>query len=156
MRRCLCLPVLLLLACGGTRAPASKPIPDTAMADLLVTRGSQVILRLVVEIAETPADRAQGLMARPTLGRDKGMAFLFDSETTGPFTMKNTLIPLDIAFWDRSLLVVDVKMMTPCEQDPCPLYQSSGTFFGAVEANAGALTTPGVTAGDRVTLRRRS
>lgn len=114
-----------------------------------------MILTLVVEIAETPADRARGLMERPALQQGRGMAFLFESETASPFFMKNTFIPLDIAFWDRNLAVVDVKMMTPCEQDPCPRYQSSGPFIGAVEANAGALTTPGLAAGDRVTLRRR-
>lgn len=83
------------------------------------------------------------------------MAFLFESETASGFFMKNTLIPLDIAFWDRNWFVVDVKTMTPCDRDPCPLYESSGPFIGAVEANAGALTTAGLAAGDRVTLTRR-
>ncbi len=83
------------------------------------------------------------------------MAFLFESETFSGFFMKNTLIPLDIAFWDRNWFVVDVKVMTPCERDPCPLYESSDPFIGAVEANAGALTNAGLTAGDRVTLIRR-
>jgi hypothetical protein len=51
-----------------------------------------------VEVARTPEERAQGLMGRERLGKDDGMLFLFEVEDRHGFWMKNTLIPLSIAF----------------------------------------------------------
>ncbi len=73
------------------------------------------------------------------LGELDGMVFVFGEEASAAFTMQNTVIPLDIAFFDRNGRLVDQLSMTPCESDPCPLYRASGTFAYALEMPAGTM-----------------
>lgn len=103
-----------------------------------------------VEIAATPKARAQGLMNRPSIAPDAGMLFLFPSPTRAGFWMKNTLVDLDIAFilGDR---VVDVRQMTSCRADPCPLTRPSANYDKALETAGGALAS--VKPGDRVEVQ---
>ena len=105
-----------------------------------------------VEIASTPADRAQGLMGRDILPADQGMAFLWNAPVQGSFWMKDTTIPLSIAFWDTHDRIVAMLDMAPCRADPCPTYDAGVPYVGAVEANRGFFADHGVGVGDRVTL----
>ena len=98
--------------------------------------------------------RERGLMGRERLAADAGMAFLFDGPTTVGFWMKDTLIPLDIAFWDSKSRIATTFTMTPCTANPCHLYQPATPYVGSVEMNAGLLAARGIKAGDRVTLTR--
>ena len=66
-----------------------------------------------LEVADSSEKRTVGLMGRESLGEDRGMLFVFESEHTLSFWMKNTLIPLDIVFVDENLTVVDVQTMRP-------------------------------------------
>jgi len=90
-----------------------------------------------VAIAATSQERARGLMNVTDLGDVDGMLFVFEGESTGGFWMKDTLIPLDIAFFRSDGTVVDVLSMVPCREDPCPIYTPSGPYVFALE------TTPG-------------
>ena len=83
-----------------------------------------------------------------------GMAFLFGEPTSIGFWMKDTLIPLDVAFWDSKGRIVATFTMTPCRTDSCPVYQPAATYVNAVEMNAGLLAARGIKAADRVTLTR--
>ena len=68
-----------------------------------------------VEVANTPEDRGRGLMGRKQLGDSEGMLFIFETEDYHSFWMKNTLIPLSIAFADkdgRILRITDMKPLT--------------------------------------------
>ena len=107
-----------------------------------------------MEIAETDLTRQRGLMGRTSLDPDSGMAFLFGTPSTGAFWMKDTLIPLDIAFWAEGGQIVDILHMTPCRTDPCRLYVPARPYVGAVEANAGFFNRHGVAPGDTVRLER--
>jgi uncharacterized protein len=109
---------------------------------------------LDVEIAAEGRARQVGLMGRPSLPADAGMVFLYDESPDGGFWMKDTLIPLSIAFWDRSGRILKILDMVPCRQDPCPLYQPGVAYFGAVEANLGWFADHGVRPGHRVALSR--
>jgi uncharacterized protein len=102
--------------------------------------------------AETPEQRSQGLMFRESLGEDEGMVFLFFEEVTSAFHMKNTLIPLSIAFFDKEGTIVQIFDMEPCEEDPCPVYQPDFPYEGALEVSQGAFERWGVEVGDRVTV----
>ena len=95
----------------------------------------------VVAFADTPELRAQGLMGVTDLGELDGMLFVWDSDTPSSFWMKDTLIPLDIAFFRADGSLVDVLSMVPCEADPCPRYGPAGgrTYRYALEAPAGRL-----------------
>jgi uncharacterized membrane protein (UPF0127 family) len=107
---------------------------------------------LDVQIASTTEERTHGLMGRTSLGRDDGLAYVFDSPTTDAFWMKDTTIPLSIAFWDADGRIVDILDMTPCRGDPCRRYRSRTPYRGAVEANRGYFDRHGVAIGDRVRL----
>src|SRR6266540_6580700 len=88
-----------LAACSaGSRSSAGLPqgLPEGTLA---IAHGGTPALRLHVQIAETVEDRARGLMGVTKLSDGDGMAFVFDAAVTEPFWMRNTLIPLDIAFW---------------------------------------------------------
>jgi uncharacterized membrane protein (UPF0127 family) len=93
-------------------------------------------------------------MGKATLAPDSGMAFVWATPTTSSFWMKDTLIPLSIAFWDAGGKVVAVSEMTPCAADPCKTYGSPVAYVGAVEANAGWFATHGVKVGDTLELTR--
>ena len=91
-------------------------------------------------------------MFRGSLAPNAGMAFLFSGPVTVGFWMKDTLIPLSIAFWDQGHRIVAIREMEPCRADPCPLFSPGRPYVGAVEANAGWFDRHGVEAGDRVTV----
>ena len=102
-------------------------------------------------IAETDPHRQYGLMYRPKLRADLGMAFLYESQSDwGGFWMKNTLLPLSIAFFDSDGLILRIIHMEPCEQDPCPVYDPDVPYRGALEVNQGAFDEWGISEGDRI------
>lgn len=111
------------------------------------------LLALTVTIAATPEARAKGLMGVTHLGDSQGMVFSFPATTDTAFWMKDTLIPLDIVFWDSTGTIVDVQQMQPCTRDPCPLYESSRPYIASVETANGLLQRRHVVPGDRVSLR---
>jgi uncharacterized membrane protein (UPF0127 family) len=93
-----------------------------------------------VAIADTRDLRSSGLMFVTDLGDLDGMLFVFDTPSSGSFWMKNTLIPLDIAFFRGDGTLVAVLEMEPCgDQDPCPTYGPGADYRYALEAPAGAL-----------------
>jgi len=146
------LTIALLLvgipACRGAAPPASPP--PTHAPEILRIQTTNGSVQLHVELAITQAEQQRGLMNRTTLAPSGGMAFLFGTPTTVGFWMKDTLIPLSIAFWDEHDSIVSIDEMEPCTQDPCPTYGPAAPYRGAVEANAGFFTDHGVKVGDTV------
>jgi uncharacterized membrane protein (UPF0127 family) len=114
------------------------------------------IVELQVRIAETAEARRLGLMGVRHLDRDAGMAFLFSEPVDPGFWMKDTLIPLAIAFWDSDGRIADIQEMTPCQRDPCPLYSPGVRVMGALEANRGFFAAHGVRPGDPIDLIRQT
>lgn len=94
---------------------------------------------LFVAVADTPEKRRQGLMEIDDLRDLDGMVFVFDNDTSGRFWMKNTLLPLDIAFFDMFGRFVDGFVMEPCTADPCPKYVPDGSYRFALEMEAGTM-----------------
>ena len=119
-----------------------------------VIRTSGPTVRVPVEIAETPAQRQQGLSRRRTLAPGSGMAFLWTSNVRGRFWMKDTTVPLSIAFWNKSGRILRIFDMAPCRRDPCRIYDPKVAFRGALEVNRGAFARWGVRRGALVTIRR--
>jgi uncharacterized membrane protein (UPF0127 family) len=106
-----------------------------------------------IEIARTPVQLERGLMGRKTLAPNAGMAFLWTANTRGRFWMKDTSIPLSIAFWNKDGRILRILDMAPCRTDPCRLYDPKVAFRGALEVNRGAFRRWGVRPGARVTIR---
>jgi uncharacterized membrane protein (UPF0127 family) len=107
---------------------------------------------LFVEVADAPDEQRRGLMGVDHLPADEGMAFVFDGPTDTTFWMKNTLIPLSIAFVDEDGVIVGIREMQPCEAEPCPTYGVDRPFVLAVEANQGWFDDHGIGHGDRANL----
>lgn len=93
--------------------------------------------RLLVAIADTRETRGLGLMFVTELGDLDGMVFVFDGDTSSRFFMLNTLIPLDIAFFDASGRLVSTETMVPCVTETCPRYRAAGRYRYAIEVPAG-------------------
>ena len=87
------------------------------------------------ELALTSDQRATGLMNRRRAPKD-GMLFVFPSDTTGGFWMKNTLVPLRILFFDARGKRVRALRMTPCREDPCRIYEPGRRYRFALELRA--------------------
>lgn len=148
------LVILALTACTREAPGASRSDRGLPLGDLEVRRDGRRLLKIEVEIAETTEARSQGLMRVRNLPDSKGMAFLNPEPSRDPFYMKNTLIPLDVAFWDRRGRIVDILTMEPCRSDPCPFYYSSRDYLGALEVNAGLLKRRRVRVTDVVVLKQ--
>ena len=133
----------LLVACTESDPPA----PDDTLGTITFEGGAT----LEVRFADEPDERQRGLMGVTSLPPDEGMAFDFgDTPQTGEFWMKDTLIPLSIAFVDDRRRIVTILEMEPCEADPCPTYASHEPYVWAIEANAGWFERQRIEAGDAI------
>jgi uncharacterized membrane protein (UPF0127 family) len=111
---------------------------------------------LQVEVADTAAARAQGLMNRLRLPEDAGMLFIFEETGHWGFWMKNTLIPLSIAFIGADWRIVDIVDMAVADDPksgPFPIYQSQKPFKYALEVNQGFFKRRGLGIGAVGTYR---
>ena len=105
-----------------------------------------------LSVADSPEERRVGLMGEEALDEDAGMVFVFDGEQEGSFWMKDTLIPLSIAFWGEDGRLLDILEMAPCTADPCPTYSARAPYTHALEMNAHWFDDRGIEIGDRVEL----
>jgi uncharacterized membrane protein (UPF0127 family) len=103
--------------------------------------------RLYVELANTPATLEAGLMYRDKLAKNAGMLFEFPSSRRLSFWMKNTPIPLDIAFVSDDGVIVDIKDLAPMSMKSV---QSSTSCKYALEVNSGWFAENGISEGDRI------
>ncbi len=133
-----------LAACVGTESHPDRP-PSRVRFE-----GTDAVL--YVELADTSGTRRRGLMGVEELPQDEGMAFVFEEPVGATFWMKDTLIPLSIAFVDEEGRVIGVRDMQPCRADPCPSYGADDPYVLAIEANLGWFDEHGVGTGDRAEL----
>ena len=147
---------LALAACGSTESASPSTSSSTASdASKLQTvtidasGGRKVEVR--VEVADDPAEQERGLMYRTALAENRGMPFVFPREQRLSFWMKNTLIPLSIAYMDSEGRIVDIQDMKPLDDDP-PNYVSAEPAKYALEVNQGFFDEHGVKVGDRAEL----
>ncbi len=104
---------------------------------------------LRVEVARTPSERQKGLMHREHMEPDEGMLFVFTEDRILSFWMKDTGIPLSIAFLDKNGKVTDILDMEPFSLDA--VYSSAPCRY-AIEAQKGFFRRAGLRAGDTVRL----
>ena len=142
-------------------AASALALPAAALASTTFGHGTATInsatgtprVVLTVELARTHAERQQGLMNRRSLGAKAGMVFLYPEAHRGGYWMKDTLIPLDIAFSDARGKILRVFTMQPCRRDPCRIYDPGVAYRSALEVNAGSFRRWRVRVGDRVAVR---
>ncbi|HWD15008.1 MAG TPA: DUF192 domain-containing protein [Casimicrobiaceae bacterium] len=100
-----------------------------------------------VEVAATPETREHGLMNRFSLQPDHGMLFVFESPQPLAFWMKNTYVPLSIAFVDANGRILNIEDMRPQDEST---HWSKGPALYAIEMRRGWFAAKGIAAGDRV------
>jgi uncharacterized membrane protein (UPF0127 family) len=101
------------------------------------------------ELARTDTERSAGLMFRTGLEDGKGMLFIFDKDEVLSFWMKNTLIPLSIAYIAYDGTIIDIRDMYP--NDTSPVHSSRSVRY-ALEVPQGWFKRAGVKEGDTVKL----
>ncbi|MDR0557539.1 MAG: DUF192 domain-containing protein [Treponema sp.] len=123
----------------------------TAQLSIATTAGNTVPIS--VEIAMTEEERGQGLMFRKELEDGKGMIFLFEKDQTMSFWMKNTLVPLSIAFILSDGRIAEIRDMEP---QSLAAVNSERLCRYALEAPQGWFARSGVGVGDRLSVESLS
>ncbi len=163
MRIRMMIAVTLLALLGLTAPPAGAEcrVPTLAYKHGVVTfteHGRTAQVR--VEIADAPQSQEIGLMCRISLEPDAGMLFIFPEDTRGPFWMKNTLIPLSIAFIDARWHVVALMDMRvapdPANPPPSDLFAPTRPYRYALEVNQGFFAHHGIDEKADVTFQRQT
>lgn len=137
----------------GVRPGAVQGVQDTVSAaadgpgDVRAVRIRVGGIPVTVEVAETEAARQRGLMYRDTLPEDHGMLFVYEAERNLSFWMRNTRIPLDIAFIDRAGRIVDIQQMEAMSEET---HTSRAPAMYALEMRLGWFEERGIRVGDRV------
>ena len=132
-------------------ATGSEPSGGAELRTVTIDASSGEEVEVRVEVADRASERARGLMHRTALAENRGMLFVFRSEERLSFWMKDTLIPLSIAFMDSEGRIVDIQDMKPLDDDP-PSYVSARPARYALEVNQGFFEERGVDVGDRAEL----
>lgn len=122
-------------------------VPAAMSADLPTRTLTIRDQKIVVEVAATPDTRATGLMHRFSLRPDHGMLFVFESPQPLGFWMKNTYIPLSIAFIDARGRILNIEDMHPRDE---ATHRSRGPALYALEMRQGWFAAKGIGAGDVV------
>lgn len=122
----------------GSSSPGALTMPPQ-IADFRVKEVQVGDRTLTLAIADNPSLRAQGLMEVTDLEDLDGMLFFWRHDGDA-FWMKNTVIPLDIVWFNEDGTYKDRASMVPCTEDPCPRYSPDDLEFRyAIEADPGTL-----------------
>ena len=137
------LAAALAVACGG------DDDGGVSTATIVLTNDGGSRQELTVELARTAEERSRGLMFREELPEDGGMLFVFPQDTEAGFWMKDTLIPLSIAFIAADGAILGVQEMEPLSTE---LHRPSVPYRYALEVNQGWFQEHGLGRGDRVEI----
>jgi uncharacterized membrane protein (UPF0127 family) len=146
------LPLLLLLAaaCTGGRTNETEITKPQAVLETKIINihtASGAVVPIEAELARTAREKQTGLMFRKELKDGKGMLFIFENDEVQSFWMKNTLIPLSIAFIYYDGTILEIKDMYP--QDLSSVHSSRSVRY-ALETPRGWFARAGIASGDRL------
>jgi uncharacterized membrane protein (UPF0127 family) len=136
------LALALAVACGG-RGGSLRTVT------VAVVGGDGARAELTVELARSAEERARGLSLRDELPQDRGMLFVFGEDTEAAFWMKDTSIPLSIAFIAADGTILDIQEMEPFSTQ---LHSPPAPYRYALEVNRGWFQEDGFAEGDRVEI----
>ena len=146
----LILTTVLILLCGITILSCSGEKADHSYNSPTVIIHHKAIK---VEIADTPAKRQAGLMARKKLDLNSGMLFLFEKPGYQTFWMKDCYISLDIIYILDNKIVNIYSSVPPCKSTPCELYPSATLVDMVLEVNGGYTQKHNINIGDTIQLK---
>jgi len=137
----------LRFAAAALAAALAFQLPS-ASADPLLTYPLKIKGHVIrVEVANTEDTRRTGLMFRDALPENEGMLFVYETEGKHAMWMKNTLIPLSVAFIERSGRIINIEDMQPQTEDA---HGARADAAFSLETNQGWFKKRGIKAGDRV------
>ena len=137
--------ILLALLCVGTVHADDTPQPPLQTVQLQI---NDVVL--TAEVAASAQQRYMGLSFRPELEKDAGMLFVYPEEQPLRFTMRNTLIPLSIAFISKDLVINEIHEMNV---GPGQIFSSRKVAQFALEVDQGWFAANNIKAGDQIVRR---
>ena len=139
--RCLSVTAFLIVLCS----PGLAQTPQTTLMRVKLTAGMH---QIDTQVAVTPEQRSIGLMHRTSMPQHEGMLFVFDAPTQQCFWMKNTLLPLSIAFVADDGMIVNIDEMKPQTLDS---HCSEKPVRYVLEMNQGWFAKKGIKAGFKLT-----
>ena len=137
---------------AGPTSPEESTISSTLPTTILtlLPSGEAKPVEVEAEVANDGAERTRGLMYRTALAEDAGMLFVFGRERSLSFWMKNTSIPLSIAYVDAEGRIVDIEDMEPFDDQT--KHPSAEPSKYALEVNQGFFEERGIEVGDTVEI----
>jgi uncharacterized membrane protein (UPF0127 family) len=133
-----------VLVFAGCQPKATQTTPfGLRVAELKIAN-----VPVTVEIADTPQASENGLMFRDSLPEDRGMLFIFDQPKKASFWMRNTKIPLSIAYVDSNAKILEIKSMNPLDETVVPSRSDEVDY--ALEVNQGWFGRHGIAPGAKI------
>ena len=130
------------VAGGARQGDAASSAPADSPTTALIVFGNDTIF---AEVADSPAERSEGLMNRTEVPDGTGMLFVFQFEASRSFWMKDTYVALDIAYIDVDFRIVSIHQMEPESED---LHSSAAPAMFALEVRQGWFAEHGIEVGD--------
>jgi len=134
----------LLIAALGLAAPLAAAQPQAKLPTLALNAGIHVVQ---AEVANTFPSRAQGLMFRKSLGANQGMLFVFAEVERHCMWMRNTYVPLSVAFIDETGVILNIADMKPQTEDS---HCAAGPARYALEMSQGWFAAKGIKPGAKI------
>lgn len=126
-------------------------IEFTKEAEVSIFKQGELVRKIDIELADTPNERALGLMYRKGMDENQGMFFIFKEEEPRSFYMKNTEFSLDIIYLNKDLQIVSiVKRAKPYDESSMP---SEAPAMYVLEINGGLSDKWGIDVGDNITYQ---
>jgi uncharacterized membrane protein (UPF0127 family) len=141
--------LISLANCAAKPSKSPDIIKNFKTRELVIERSAAPPVRLKVELALSEEEQSQGLMYRESLGEGRGMLFVFDRDKIVSFWMKNTFIPLSIAYINSDGSILEIHDMRP---EDLSLIRSSRSVRYALEVPQGWFDRSGIRPGDRVLI----
>ncbi|MCC7365386.1 MAG: DUF192 domain-containing protein [Dehalococcoidia bacterium] len=136
------------LACDGAGNDTDAPRPELPTVEVRV-EGNGRSETLTVELAITTDQRQKGLMFREAMPEDAGMLFLFPRQSSGGFWMRNTYLPLSIAYLAADGTVLEIRSGTPLDET---ILTPAQPYYMVLEVNQGWFERHGLGVGSKVVV----
>jgi len=150
LRKCEARGPALIIAVGWIVfvAGCQPKARDTTPFGLKIVELKILNASLNAEVADTPQTSENGLMFRDSLPEDRGMLFVFEQPKRASFWMRNTRIPLSIAFVDSKGKILEIESMKPLDETVVPSVSDQVAY--ALEVNQGWFGRHGIAAGAKI------
>jgi len=151
--------VMLVLGFGACLTEGANGPDDPVLREARIEGFGEIAFRIAPQpnqvecalLAATESQRAKGLMQVQDLKGYSGMVFRFSQDTQAAFHMKNTPMPLSIAWFTADGTLVSTADMQPClDSADCPVYAAAGPYRYAIEVPQGQLDDLGIVPGARL------